>query len=133
MKDEGTGVPIDLKDRTRAFALRVIRLTSALPSTSEGRVLGNQLLRSGTSVGAHYREAQRARSRAEFISKLEGGLQELEESQYWMELLVEAAIVPQDRLQSLLQESEALIAILTASVKSAKAKRPMPRARKSEP
>ncbi len=72
----------DLRTRTKQFALRVLRLFVALPQTEEARVLGKQVLRSGTSVGAHYREGHRARSTAEFISKLEGGLQELDETAY---------------------------------------------------
>ncbi len=72
MKDEDKDTPFELKARTRAFALRVIRLFGALPKTAEAQVIGKQILRSGTSVGAHYREATRARSDAEFISKLEG-------------------------------------------------------------
>jgi four helix bundle protein len=77
----------DLRARTKAFALRIIRLYSSLPKITEAQVLGKQLLRSGTSVGAHYREATRARSPAEFISKIEVGLQELEETVYWLESL----------------------------------------------
>ena len=69
----------DLRDRTKAFALRIIKVYTALPKTTEAQVIGKQILRSGTSVGAHYREAKRARSTAEFISKIEGGNQELEE------------------------------------------------------
>ncbi|MEW6543885.1 MAG: four helix bundle protein [Nitrospirota bacterium] len=72
----------DIGPRTKAFALKVIRLYSSLPRSPEAQVLGKQLLRSGTSVGAHYRESRRARSTAEFISKIEGGLQELEETLY---------------------------------------------------
>ena len=98
MKDEK---PIDLKQRTKAFALRIIRLFAAIPNTTEAQVIGKQLLRSGTSVGAHYREACRARSSAEFVSKIEGGLQELEESAYWMELLIESNIIPESRLTEL--------------------------------
>jgi four helix bundle protein len=85
-------------------------------------VLGKQILRSGTSVGAHYREATRARSTAEFVSKMEGGLQELEETLYWMELLIETAILSETRLQELRQEAEELISIFVASVKTAKKK-----------
>src|SRR5262249_40317563 len=83
MKDENK--PLDLRTRTKQFSLRIIRLSAALPTTMEGQVIGKQRLRSGTSVGAHYREATRARSDAEFISNLEGGLQELEESAYWLD------------------------------------------------
>ena len=90
--------PADLKSRTKDFALRTIRLYSALPKTTVAQVIGRQLLRSGTSVGAHYREAVRGRSNAEFISKLGGGLQELEETLYWLELLTEAGVVGPERL-----------------------------------
>ena len=122
MKDEG-GRMKDLKSRTKEFALRVIRLFAALPKTTEAQVIGKQLLRSGTSVGAHYREGMRARSDAEFISKIEGGLQELEESCYWMELLVDAAIIPESKLNELLKEADELTAILVTCVKNAKEKR----------
>ena len=110
----------DLQARTKAFALRVIRLYCSLPKTTEAQVLGRQVLRSGTSVGAHYREAMRARSVAEFVSKIEGGLQELEETAYWLELLVESDIVPVSRLTDLLQESKELTAMLVASARTAK-------------
>lgn len=108
--------------RTKAFALRVIRLYVALPKTTEAQVLGKQLLRSGTSVGAHYREACRARSNAEFVSKLEGGMQELEESLYWFELLVDAEIVLAEKLKPLMDEANELMAILVTCVKNAKMK-----------
>src|SRR5689334_14327084 len=83
----------DLRIRTKKFALRIIRLYASLPKTTEAQVIGKQVLRSGTSPGAHYCEAMRARSVAEFISKIEGALQELEETIYWLELLIEAEIV----------------------------------------
>ncbi len=114
--------PKDLKVRTKQFALRVIRVFTSLPTTTVGQALGKQFLRSGTSVGAHYREACRARSDAEFISKIEGGLQELEETIYWLELVVEAELIPADRLADLLQEASELNAILTASVRTVKAR-----------
>ena len=113
----------DLKARTKEFALRVIPLYSALPETTEAQVIGKQLLRSGTSVGAHYREGTRARSNAEFISKIEGGLQELEESMYWMELLINASIVTESKMADLLKEADELTAILVTCVKNAKEKR----------
>lgn len=113
----------DLKGRTKDFALRVIRLYTALPKTTEAQVIGKQLLRSGTSVGAHYREATRARSNAEFISKIEGGLQELEESMYWMELLIDASIFPKGKMAEFLKEADELTAILVTCVKNAKEKR----------
>jgi len=110
----------DLCERTKAFALRIIRVYSSLPSTGAVQVLGRQVLRSGTSVGAHYREACRARSTAEFISKIKGGLQELEETSYWLELLVEGDIVPEQRLADLRHEAEELTAILASSAITAK-------------
>jgi len=113
----------DLKTRTKEFALRVIRLYSALPRTTEAQVIGKQLLRSGTSVGAHYREATRARSDAEFISKIEGGLQELEESCYWLELLLDAEIVTKHQLSDLMSEADELTAILITCAKNVKAKK----------
>jgi four helix bundle protein len=109
-----------LRGRTKAFAVRIIRLYEALPKISAAQVIGKQLLRSGTSVGAHYREPQRSRSRAEFISKVEVAIQELEESDYWMDLLVECEIVPIKRLQDLKQEVRELLAMLTASVRTVK-------------
>jgi four helix bundle protein len=110
----------DLRKRTKAFALRILRLYATLPRTTEAQVIGKQLLRSGTSVGAHYREAYRARSTAEFISKLESGLQELEETTYWLELLVDGGLMAKKRLRELFREAEELTAILVASVRTAK-------------
>jgi len=112
--------PHDLRARTKAFALRIIRLYTSLPKTTEAQVIGKQILRSGTSVGAHYHEARRARSTPEFVSKIEGGLQELEETIYWLDLLAEGQIVPATRLTDLHREAEELIAILVSSVKTAK-------------
>ena len=112
----------DLKQRTKAFALRIIKLYSALPRRSEARVLGDQILRSGTSVGAQYREACRAKSNADFVSKIEGALQELDETAYWLELLGEAEILSMKRLQPLHVESEELIAIFVTIVTKVKRK-----------
>jgi four helix bundle protein len=111
----------DLRERTTRFALRVIRLCASLPKTTEAQVIGRQLLRSGTSVGAHYREACRARSRAEFVSKTEGAIAELDETCYWFELLVRGEIVAASKLTDLQREAEELLAILVSSVKTAKA------------
>jgi four helix bundle protein len=113
----------NLKKRTKDFALQIIRLYCSLPKTPVAQVLGKQLLKSGTSPGAHYREALRARSTAEFISKLEGGLQELEETAYWSELLVESDIVQKDKMNPLLTETDELTAMFTASVITAKKKK----------
>ena len=113
----------DLQARTKTFALRIVRLYCSLPKTTEAQVLGKQVLRSGTSVGAHYREAMRARSVAEFVSKVEGGLQELEETAYWLELLTESGIIPGPKLAGLQQESNELTAMLVASARTAKARK----------
>ena len=110
----------DLRKRTKVFALRIIKLYASLPKSTEAQVLGKQVLRSGTSVGAHYREAKRARSTAEFISKIEGALQELDETIYWLELLTESGIVPEGRLTNLKTEAEELMKMLVSSAKTAK-------------
>lgn len=110
----------DLRTRTKNYALRIIRLYTALPKSDVARVLGKQLLRSGTSIGANYREGYRARSKAEYIAKLGLCLQELEESAYWLELMAEAEIIPATRLESLQDETNQLIAILTTLVKKSK-------------
>jgi four helix bundle protein len=116
MKDE---VP-DLKSRTTDFALRIIKMFCALPKRTEAQVLGKQVLRSGTSVGANYREAQRARSKAEFISKIGDCLKELDETSYWLELLVAGGIIPEEKLASLRDECEQLLAIFTTISKKSK-------------
>ena len=112
--------PHDLALRTKQFALRVIRVFEALPTRGTADVIGRQMLRSGTSVGAQYREARRARSTAEFISKVECVQQELDETTYWLELLVEAGIVQDHLLQPLLAEASELMAIFVASASTAK-------------
>ena len=115
--------PRDLRERTTEFALRIVRMYAALANTTEAQVLGKQVLRSGTSVGAHYREASRARSKKEFASKLEGGLAELEETAYWLELLAKTDIVDVARLQPLRDEADELLRIFVASARTAKEKR----------
>jgi four helix bundle protein len=109
-----------LSDRFKNFALRIIVLYSALSRRGAAQVLGNQILRSGTSPGAQYREARRAKSNADFVSKIEGALQELDETQYWLELISEARILPAKRLQGLHQKAEELIAILVTITKGVK-------------
>jgi four helix bundle protein len=88
----------DLKKRTKDFAVRIIKLYAALPKSTEAQVLGTQVIRSGTSVGAQYRESQHAKSDADFISKIEGALQELEETAYWLELIEEMEFFPGHKL-----------------------------------
>lgn len=113
----------DLKVRTKQFALRIIRLYTSLPKTTEAQVIGKQVLRSGTSVGAQYREAQRAKSDADFINKVEGSLQELDETGYWLELLKDSGIFPAEKLESLLKETDELTAIFVTIVKKVKGKK----------
>ena len=117
----------DLKTRTKKFALDIIRLYSALPKRTEAQVLGRQILRSGTSVGAHYHEAQRAKSNADFISQIEGSLQELEESEYWLELLGESGFCPDERLASVKKETGELKGIFVSIVVNTKAKSKNPK------
>jgi four helix bundle protein len=114
----------DLRERTKAFALRIIKLFVALPKRAEAQVLGKQVLRSGTSVGANYREAWRARSRAEFVAKIGDCLKELDESAYWLELLVESEIIPPTRLAVLQDECNQLLAIFTHIAKKTRANNP---------
>jgi four helix bundle protein len=93
---------------------------SALPKTVEAQIIGKPVLRSGTSIGAHYREAHRGCSNAEFISKLEVALQELDETNYWFRLLIRAEILPENRLSELMKEADELISIFVSSVKNVK-------------
>ena len=110
----------DLRNRTKEFALQIIRMFSTVPKTTEAQVLGKQLLRSGTSVGANYREAYHGRSKAEFIAKCGDSLRELGETAYWLELLVEANIVQPARLLALRNECDELTAIFVTILKRAK-------------
>jgi len=109
-----------LRDRTKAFALRIIRMYCRLPKSTEAQVLGKQVLRAGTSVAANYREASRARSDAELISKLGIIEQELDETLLWLELLVESAIVSESRMAELRQEADELLRMTIAAIKTAK-------------
>jgi len=109
----------ELKKRTKEFALRVIRLVDALPSTIAGRSIGNQIMRSGTSVAANYRAACRARSKAEFTAKLGTVVEEADETAFWLEIIAEAGILPKEKIDMLLQEANELSAIFVASRKTA--------------
>ena len=108
----------EFKDRTRRLALRIIHLVDSLPATRTADVIGKQLLRSGTSVGANYRAACRAKSRADLIAKLGIVEEEADESLYWMELLIEAQIVPAARLADLMAETDQIVAMTVASLKT---------------
>jgi len=112
----------DLKKRTKDFALDIVRSYSTLPRRMEVFVLAKQLLRSGTSVGAQYREACRAKSNADFISKVEGALQELEESMYWLELLTESGHMSTSDSERLMAETRELTAIFTSVTKTVKSR-----------
>ncbi|HSI14432.1 MAG TPA: four helix bundle protein [Chthoniobacter sp.] len=107
-----------LKDRTKEFALRVIRLVRALPRSVDGRAIGNQLIRSGTSVAANYRAACRARSRAEFAAKIGIVVEEADETCLWIELIMESDLLPHVRCESLLAEASELVAIMIATQKT---------------
>jgi four helix bundle protein len=110
----------DLKARTRQFAVRVIRLYRALRRSEEARVIGKQLLRSGTSIGANYRAACRARSKAEFVAKLGIVLEEADETVFWLELLPEVGLTPLELITPLIKEANELVSIFVASLRTAK-------------
>jgi four helix bundle protein len=114
--------PEQLRSRTKDFALRIIRLFKSLPTTGEAQVIGKQLLRSGTSVGANYRAACRSRSRAEFAAKIGIVVEEADESQYWMELLIDGGIIRPEKLAELQKEAAELTAIFTTSRQTAREK-----------
>jgi four helix bundle protein len=107
--------PEEIRDRTKAFALRIVRVFRSLPRTTDAQVMGKQLLRCGTSVAANYRAACRARSRAEFISKLGIVLEEADESAFWLELLIQTGTIKKEKLDSLLSEANELTAMFAAS------------------
>lgn len=114
---------IELKQRMKAFARRVLRLIEALPATRSGRIIANQLGRSGTSVGANYRAVCRARSEADFYSKLGVVEEEADESAFWLELVVEERLLHSRRVQALLDEADALTAIMVSSRKTMAARK----------
>ncbi|HET9306198.1 MAG TPA: four helix bundle protein [Candidatus Sulfotelmatobacter sp.] len=111
---------MDLRQRTKSYAIRIVRLYRSLPPSSDAQVLGKQLLRSGTSVAANYRAACRARSRAEFISKISVVLEEAGESAFWLELLGETGVADPEKLAALLRETNELTAIFGASLRTSK-------------
>ncbi len=112
----------ELKQRTKEFALRTIRLVDALPRRVVADVLGRQLTRSATSVAANYRSACRAKSRADFISKMGTVEEETDESMLWLELIVDAGLLPASRVAALLAEADALTAITVKSIRTARAR-----------
>lgn len=113
----------ELKKRTKEFALRAIKLVDALPRRTSGEVLGKQLLRSATSVGANYRSACRGRSEAEFVAKLGVVIEEADESEYWMELISDGGLIKATRVAPLRKEASELVAIFTAAVRTTRSKK----------
>ena len=114
MKDE------DFAGRTKQFVLRIIRLYRELSKSVEAQVIGKQILRSGTSIGANYREARRAHSKPDFLNKISICIKEADESLYWIELLVESGIVKNESLEALRDENDQIIAILVSMSKKSK-------------
>ncbi|MGH7801745.1 MAG: four helix bundle protein [Thermodesulfobacteriota bacterium] len=114
----------ELKARTKQFGLRVMKLVDALPKSTAGRAIGNQLIRSATSVGANYRAACRGRSKAEFISKIGTVVEESDESAFWLEMIMDGGLLKPDLVLPLHQEAEELTAIFTASGRMAKQNNP---------
>ena len=109
----------DLIDRTKKFALRIIKLVGALPRTIEGRSIAGQLMRSGTSVAANHRAACRARSKAEFVAKLGTVEEEADESAFWLELIIDSSVIDERKVRPLLNEASELVAIMASSKKTA--------------
>ena len=110
--------PDEMKARTRAFALRVIRLAESFPKTPTANVIRNQMLRSGPSVGSNYRAACRAKSKPDFVSKMGIVEEEADESAYWMELLIESGLLTEAQLSELLKETKEIIAMTVASIRT---------------
>lgn len=114
----------ELKNRTKKFALQIIKLVDKLPNTIAGRAIGNQIIRSGTSVASNYRSACRARSNADFVSKITIVEEESDETLFWLEIIIESNLLPKDRVLALVKEADELTAIFTASGKTAKQNNP---------
>ena len=112
--------PEEFKKRKRAFAIRVVRLVGSLPNWGTASIMGRQLLRCGTSVGANYRAACRARSRADFVAKMGIVEEECDESLYWMDLLIESGLVPAARLEDLMGEADEILSMVVASIRTAR-------------
>ena len=113
---------LDLRERTKRFALRILKLCDALPKTDGARAISRQLLRSGTSVAANYRAAGRARSRAEFVAKMGVVVEEADETVFWLELLTDSGMISKARLDDLIAEANELLSIFVASQKTARGK-----------
>jgi four helix bundle protein len=114
--------PEELRERTKQFAIRVVKMFRSLPGTEEARVLGKQVLRSGTSLAGNYRAVCRSRSRADFISKLAVVTEEIDETAFWLELLVDTGIVTKGKMEKLLSEANELVRIFGSSVRTARSR-----------
>jgi four helix bundle protein len=112
--------PEELRERTKRFAVRIVKLYKSLPYRTDAQVLGKQLLRCGTSVAAHYRAACRARSRAEWVAKIGLVVEEADETVFWLEMLVDCALAPEEKVKDLLNEARELSALFTASQRTAR-------------
>ena len=112
--------PAEVRERTKQFAIRIVRLFRSLPKSDDARTIGRQLLRSGTSVAANYRAVCRARSKAEFIAKIGVVVEETDETVFWLELLIDTGIIAQVKLNNLLKEANELLSIFAASQRTAK-------------
>ena len=123
--------PEQMKIRTRAFALRVIRLAESLPNTPIGNVIRNQMLRCGPSVGANYRAACRAKSRPDFISKMGTVEEETDETTYWIELSIDDGLIKRERVQDLLDEADEILSITVSSINTARMNKGAPTCRRS--
>jgi len=119
MQDENV-MEDELKERTKRFALRIMKLVDSLPRSTSANVIGRQIIRSGTSVGANYRAACRGRSKAEFISKLGVVVEEVDETCFWLELIIEGSLLPKEKVLSLLNEADELTAIFVSSIKTSR-------------
>ena len=113
----------ELKERTKQFALRIIRLVDALPNTTAGWAIGKQIVRSGTSVDANYRAACRGRSKAEFAAKLGTVAEEADETCFWLELIMDGELLPRSQIEPLYTEADELTAIFTSGVRTAQKER----------
>ncbi|MCL2339272.1 MAG: four helix bundle protein [Proteobacteria bacterium] len=111
---------VELKNRTKDFALRIAKLVDALPKTLNGRAIGSQLIRSGTSVAANYRAALRARSQSEFISKIGTVVEEADETVFWLEFIIDSGLLKKSRIELLKKEAEELLSIFCATQISSK-------------
>jgi four helix bundle protein len=124
--------PEEMKARTRCFALRIIRLAENLPDTSTAKAIRHQMIRCGSSVGANYRAAFRAKSKPDFVSKMGNVEEEADETIYWMELLIDAEIVKRPRIADLLDEADQILWIVISSIKTAKGLRANPQSEISD-